>query len=516
MRTIHRLHRAQVTSSRAVLVSLGALCLVAKAAPPVPVPPAGLEPAGTRGLVDQPEARDIPPLTELAVVEVGGQGDVELSWHTPLIEFLDETEAAGIHYEFRCSDEPLTNENWDQRDSFPVLGEPPPVAWLGFTGVELKLTVMSTCTNTNPAYFVYWDQVTCRASLVISANGPLCIGQGIPNQPITFSAINSAGTTVSLVTVYTDNHGDAVWKSPDLLDAPPTSERFLLKARWPGASITLSNGMVLNAADPQVEQEYYWLYDQYNGISYPTCSDGGGEFAVDLDGLPWWVCVLGGSVGGSGPMESLMTVEMQQAKSLPPLDTLPPDTEVLTWFNLLLNDADPPYEPVHPLKPLRISVMHEALLQRFPDAAESSYAAYHWDEMAATWVPIEHEPGDPATLPRQLDRDSHDFTFGAPDGGYYVIVAENDWDHDGLGFTEEAERGTVPTEADSDFDGIPDGDECWFTRGDPLDPHKLAGADQWYPGQMAGQGGQWYYVAGRIVSDRRCSDVSANALVFIP
>ncbi len=512
-----RTHDVLTTGAVAgTLLLVGALSLQTRAAPPLPVPAAGVEPDGMREAAPSPVTRCIPTLTQLDVVDTGNQDDVLLSWQTPPATFLDTAEAESAHYEFRYSDEPLTNENWNQRDSFPVIGQPPPVAWVGFTDIELNLTVMSTCTDTYPAYFVYWDQATCRASLVISGNGPMCIGQGIRDQPIYFTAKNANGIVVASTTVWTDNSGTAVWNTGDLLDSPPFSERFSFRARWPGAQITLSHGMVFEASEPLTDEAYYWLYDQHNGVSYPVCTDGGGVLAVNVDGLPWWIRVPGGAVGGGDPMESLMTVEMEQSKALPPLDTLPPDTQVMTWFDLRLADANPPYDPVHPLKPLELSVMHEELLQRFPDAAESSYTAYHWEEDGATWVPIEHQPGDPATLPRRLERDAHTFAFGAPDGGYYVIVAEEDWDHDGLGPTEEAERGTVPTETDSDFDGINDGDECWFTRGDPLDPRKRTGADQWSLGQIPAAGGQWYYVAGRIVTNRRCSDVSENALVYLP
>ena len=62
-------------------------------------------------------------------------------------------------------------------------------------------------------------------------------------------------------------------------------------------------------------------------------------------------------------------------------------------------------------------------------------------------------------------------------------------------------------EADTDGDGVSDGDEAWHTHGNPTDSLKISGEDQYGLGE-AQQAQSWYWVAARIVAGGEESPLS--------
>ena len=437
-------------------------------------------------------AQQIPPLTDLTATSGAAPGEIEMDWNTPFFADPGAGEIGTAHFVFRASLTPIDNLSWGS--ALPLAGDIP-VAVAQLSQVTLDLWVN--------AYYhaqtglIYWDFAELRAWLSIQVNQPFyCLPScmGIRNETINFAAKYN-GNTVWTGSATTDQTGMAYILTSDLVVGTPYSRYMEFTAYWAGGAVAVGHGMILWQSQSLSDNFWMWMY---NGSAVPPppqfWSHGGGVYTGQLNDVAFTFTVPAGAVETDTPYALYLPSSVP-----PPVGMNPCVPGALIPFQLEVNG--PPL-----LQPVSIGVQYpEYKLLEFGGVGESSLRAYRYDDGTGQWVLLDQSP-------IKLCREEHKLTFEAQELGLFAIAGETDFDHDGLGDCEELERQSDPAAADTDSDGVSDGDEAWFTLGDPLDPRKATAPDQHGRGEelVPGQG---YFVAARILTDQHQSDVSNNVFV---
>jgi len=442
----------------------------------------------------------LPPLTELAAAPGQAPQSVELRWLTPLFEpgGFDGREVT-CQYEFRYGSGYLTAGNFSFN---PLLeGSLPDVIWDGALDVALDLNVMAGNNNTFPIYTVYWDQAYLRAWLYVSRDSPFIYGSagaGLPNETITFTITKDNDPNWRLTrSVQTDRYGYAEWQTDDICNAA-NGEWFTFTARWNQHAVNLRNGMVVQASQGAEDSEHMMLYDDTDVINPPhNMSSGGAELAWSLE--DYWILAWFAAHATEEDCEVAASVPLVVP---PPEGMLPGVPGAMLAFTIEKNTGPELARPIE----IRVTYPPSRLLA-YGGTAECAMEAYRYEEGDGRWLHLPERVG--------VNRADHSITFVTNRLGLFAIGGEHDFDLDGGGDLQELDWGTSPGMADSDGDGCSDGDELWWSGGHPLDPPKVHGSDQ----HAVGQGLSTlphYWIAGRIVSDRETSPISACAYLGPP
>jgi hypothetical protein len=432
-------------------------------------------------------AQTIPALTELNATTGPGPGDVKLAWHTPLFDDPDPAPGFDSQYEYRASDVYIDNTTWDS--AFPFGGGIPPVGCQLDVVFQLDLGVNAEVVP----QVIYWDKYYMHAYLSVwhfwTDLAVVPLHAWVPGQRIDFYVYDDHSNEVFSDHAWTGLYGHASVYTGDITD-DPNWRLFTFVAQWQGYSVWQSHGLVIAGQSAQDSEQRYVAERVSGAPPAGSWSNAGGVYSGWLDGVQYEFYVPANAI--AYPELPVMLYTPSQVP--PPVGMNPGVPGAMVAF--VLEKPDGPFLE----KPINISMEYppDRLLQ-YGGLGESSLEGYRYDSAVQRWVRLECSPIG-------LDRQYHRFTFGTDQLGLFAIAAETDADHDGLGDVEEPQRwGTSPGQADSDGDGLPDGDEAWFTFGDPRDPEKLSGEDQ--HGLGAGLNpGQGYYVAGRI----KCGDIQSD------
>lgn len=441
----------------------------------------------------------IPPLTELVAAPGGAPGSVELRWQTPLFE-PDSAGGARVEcsYDFRYGSAYITEQGFASCPALSV--DPSAVVWVGLLDVHLDLNVMAVSSNTWPAYTVSWDHALLRAWLYVGSNSPVlysAVGKGLRDEAIKFTITKDANPQWSISrTVYTDDYGYAEWQTDDICDNP-SGEWFTFKAKWDQHAVELRNGMVVQAAEGAEDSYRMLLYDDTDVVSVPNNMDeGGGELAWDEDS---WVTAF----FPAHAVEEDCEIAYSEPMSIPPPQGMLPGVPGAMVAFEISKSTGPEL-----LLPVQIQVQYPPeKLMEYGGVAECALEAYRYVEGRGVWVHIPQRCG--------INRADHAVTFETMTLGLFAIAGETDGDHDGGGDLQELAWGTSPELADTDDDGLLDGDELWWSGGDPSDPLTVHGSDQ----QGSGEGlvsQPQYWIAGRIVAGRAASPISTCAYIGPP
>jgi hypothetical protein len=440
----------------------------------------------------------IPPLTEL-VATPGEPQSVELRWLTPLFEPGGAARDRDCDYEFRYGSTYLTAQNFA---TSPLLnGSLPSAVWAGLLDIQLDFNVSVSNNGTFPIYTVYWDHAYLRAWLYAGHDSPFIyssVGAGLPNEKITFTIKKDNDPQWSQTnTVYTDRHGYAEWQTGDICNNV-NGEWFTFKAKWDQHAVNLRNGMVVQSTQSAEETQRMILYDDTDVVGAPNNMGSGGGTTTSWCQDSWiYTYIPANGVGED------CTIACEAPPSVPPpVGMLPGVPGAMLAFQI--NKSTGP----ELLLPAEVRVQYPASrLMEFGGVAECALEAYRYEEGRGAWVLIPERLG--------INRADHSITFATAMFGLFAIAGESDADMDGGGNLQELEWGTTPGVADTDQDGVSDGDELWWSGGNPNDPLKVHGADQ----QGLGEGlvsQPCYWIAGRIVSDRAVSPISTCAYIGPP
>jgi hypothetical protein len=433
-------------------------------------------------------AQQIPALTELSATTGSNPGAVNLAWHTPLFDDPDPAPGFNCQYEYRASDVSIDNSTWDQ--AFPFGGGIPGVGAQLDVVFKLDLGIIAD----QVGQVIYWDKYTMHAWLTVwhfwTDVALIPLRAPVPGAYIQFFVYDHNGIEVTSGWAFTDLHGHASWYTGDLTDFPDW-RLYTFVAQWSAGAVTQGHGMIVWGYAAQDSQQRYVAERISPAGPAGWWSDGGGVYHGWLDNVAYDFYVPADAVAADVP------VQLYTPSQVPPPVGMNPGVPG-TMVAFVLEKPDGPYLE----KPIAISMEYpESLLLQYGGLGESSLVGYRYDYNMLCWVPLELPPIG-------VNRQYHRFTFGTDQLGLFAIAAESDSDHDGLGDVEEGERwGTNPALIDTDNDGISDGDEAWFTLGDPLDPLKLQGNDQHGVG-LELEPGRGYYIAGRITGGGQQSDVS--------
>jgi hypothetical protein len=436
----------------------------------------------------------IPPINDLTGSAGPGSDEVTLTWGVPLFENPNPGETFDATYDFRYADVAIDESNWDETSSFdsdwnPVVA---PCA-----GIELDLYVMAS----SDGMTAEWDKAHMRAWLTVQFD---CFnfyfpgGQGLRGETIHFWVYDPDDNLVYSTTAETNEHGMAEVTTGDLYDAedptkPCSEDTFTFTAYWYGHSIGLSNGAVVISTGDREDTKYVYMCDWVSTIPPPDhWSAHGGIYQGSLQGATFQFTV---------PFEAVteeVEVILFSPTSVPPISGIAPAVPGhMFTFQLEKNIGGNLLN-----KPIVITVNYQpSLLDQYDGLAESSLKGYRYDEIMSKWRLLDD-------LPIKLNREHHSISFETNQLGLFSISAETDIDGDDLGDYEELENYyTDLTLADTDGDGISDGDEAWFTYSDPKDPMKTEADDQHGIGDDLEQD-QGYYIAGRIISGDLQSPIS--------
>lgn len=446
-------------------------------------------------------AQEIPALTDLSGSAGPGPDEVTLFWSTPMFELpLERGASAGREieygdYDFRYSDTEITVTNWDSAVHIP--GEMPPIG-VGSV-VELELDVMYYWWG---GVIIYYDQLHLRAFLTARLThkffAPLY--KSFRNQPIKFTVRRlSDGVIMDQATAYTSYLTGVAEYVPtiDLTNMAYPGEMMEVTASWAGGSIETMFGVVtVGPARDDVKQRM--VHEGTNAVpaaGYWGMS--GGVHSRTLDDTHFQFVVPAGAVD-----EEEVEVWLYTPGYVPPPVGMEAGVPgAMTAFQL--EKADGPLLNI----PVLISMQYpDYLLAEFGGLGETSLRPYRYDDLAEQWELLELSPV-------VLDREEHTISFRTDRLGLFAIAAETDADGDTLGDVQELECGTDPEEADTDGDGEADGDEFWLYGGDPTDPWKVDGDDQYAFGQGLDLS-QGQYIAARLVVDGEESDLSN--CIYIP
>jgi hypothetical protein len=442
----------------------------------------------------------IPPLTELVATPGAAPQSVDLRWQTPLFE-PDSVAGREVdcEYDFRYGSTYLTARNF--ASSPPIAGSLPNVAWAGFLDIELDFNASVANNGTFPIYTVYWDQPYLRAWLSVGHESSFLystIGAGLPNEAITFTIKKDSNPQWSMTnTVYTDRYGYAEWQPGDIC-SNASGEWFTFKAKWDQHAVYLSNGMVIQSTDVAEETQRMILYDATNVVGPPSNMGTGGGTTTSWD----QDCLIYAYLPANAVGEDC-TIAFEEPPSVPPPEGMLPGVPGAMLAFEVTKSTGPEL-----LLPAQIEVQYPASrLMEFGGVAECALEAYRYEEGRGAWVLIPERLG--------INRADHSITFATTTLGLFAIAGETDGDLDGGGDLQELEWGTAPGVADTDEDGLSDGDELWWSGGDPSDPLTVHGADQQGVGEgLASQ--PRYWIAGRIVSSRGESPISTCAYIGPP
>ncbi len=441
----------------------------------------------------------IPPLTELIATEGTAPGSVDLRWQTPLFE-PDSVGGSRVEcaYDFRYSGSCLTEQNFAA--GLPVMGGIPDVAWVGLLDVHVDLNVSAENDAGHPVYTVTWDRPYLRAWLYVGAEVPWrqgAVGKGLKDEAIKFTITKDSNPQWSIgTTVYTDRYGYAEWKPGDICDNT-AGEWFTFKAKWDQHAVELRNGAVVQAAEGAEDTYRMILYDDTDVVVPPNNMDeGGGELAWDQSS---WITAFFPANSTDEDTE----IACSEPLSLPPPDGMPPGVPgAMVAFEITKSNGPQLMQPVE----IRVQYPPEKLLE-YGGVAECALEAYRYEAGRGVWVQIPERRG--------INRVDHAITFATSMLGLFAIAGETDGDLDGGGDLQELEWGTSPALADTDDDGLLDGDELWWSGGDPSDPLKVHGSDQ----QGLGEGLESLpccWIAGRVSGGRAVSPVSTCAYIGPP
>ncbi|MCG3128659.1 MAG: hypothetical protein CHACPFDD_03548 [Phycisphaerae bacterium] len=451
--------------------------------------------AALLGLLVGPAALgdDIPPIDTLSASGLPC-GGAEMSWQTPFFEVGQGSQPSAT-YAFRYASIPITEGNWAGATVFS--GDVPPVGVAFGATITLDLWVMAYSDGTT----IYWDRAYLRGWLTVQLETQrlLPVGYGLRNEPIQFSIYRKSDNQyMEGGTSYTNSYGMAEYTSGDLTDLVEC-EMFTFKAYWAGHSIGLSQGSIMVSTGDREDSRDMYLCEGTQPVLTNMWNHWGGMYAGTLPSTQGAV-----QFQFTVPTEALATdttVMLQPAASVPGNTGMNPGVPGASFAFQL--------EPlVYPLqRPIAISMLYPPGLMSSPyGVGESSLRGYWYNPALMRWELLDIGP-------RKLSREAHVITFQTDRFGLFAIAAESDPDHDGLGLIEEAELGTHPSVDDTDGDTVSDGDELWFTRGDPLDALKMSEADQHGTGQ--GLPGGSIYIACKIIEPTRESPVSNSVNIEI-
>jgi hypothetical protein len=441
-------------------------------------------------------AASVPPISDLTATQGPAPGQVNLFWHVPLFDNPDTSQSYDYSCEFRTSSSTINASNWSFAS--PVQGSFDPS--IGYQIVGPTITLEIAVTGYDDGVNYHWDEADLRAWLSVQySNSLFC--SGISGEHIDFNVFPSANNPNPVYSGWanTDNVGMAEVVTWDLYNGPPTDSpnKFHFVAYWKGHSISLYQGRVVVGSGNLTDSYDMYLSDMTTLPPVPgTWSSGGGR-----DGFGWAGFGFEFDYPASAvPVETYVTISTPY--SVPGVLGMKPGVNsIMTAVQL---DASGLQEFD---KPILITVTYppESLHDSNGCMGESSLRAYHYDTNEYKWKIIDSSPA-------KIDRVNHTIGFKTSQTGMFAVAAERDDDCDGLGNYEEYHYGTSPKLADSDGDGISDGNEIWFTHGNPLDSQKLYGYQQ--HGLVTGLNtGQGYYIAARIIGPGGQSVVSDNVYV---
>ncbi len=441
----------------------------------------------------------IPPLTDLFATPGEAPQSIELRWQTPLFEPGGAIRELDCEYDFRYGAAYLTAQNFE---SSPALNASlPDVVWAGLLDVGLDFSVQAANNNTFPIYTVYWDQAYLRAWLYVGRDSPFIygsVGAGLPNEAIKFTITKDSNPSWSMTnTVYTDRNGYAEWQTGDICDNA-AGEWFTFKAKWDQHAVNLRNGMVVQSTQSAEETVRMILYDDTDVILPPnTTGPGGGELASTIQDYQIFAYFPAHAT------EEDCTIAFAEPLAIPPPAGMLPGVPGAMLAFEIAKSTGPQL-----LRPVEVRVQYPASrLMQYGGVAECALEAYRYEEGRGAWVLIPERIG--------INRADHSVTFTTTMLGLFAIAGESDADLDGGGDLQELGWGTAPGLADTDEDGLNDGVELWWSGGNPNDSTIVHGADQ--HGVGVGLAPQpHYWIAGRIVSDRAVSPISACAYVGPP
>jgi hypothetical protein len=434
---------------------------------------------------------EIPPIGDFSGTMGANPQELGLFWSTPLFE-LPEGEC---YYDFRYLDSPLTEDNWDTAPE--LVANIPPVAADPQVAVELHFNVAPAKL---PGDLVsYTDRAHLTAYLTRTV-GPLW-----PGGPYHESCL-LAGREIkfyykrrnasSFQYLGSDHTPVAEYVTGDLtnVSAADGGEWFTFRATWLGDIYTLQGGLV-SLPEQSVEMDL-WMCEGYLASPNGHWLGWGGVYDVELNDVALQFIVPGGAVEGE------VEVQVYAPEYVPPpvgMNAAVPGA--MTAFQV--EKADGPFLQA----PITVVMQYrEYMLEEYGGLGESSLRPYRYDEDLEQWELLDQTS-------RALDRDQHNISFITDRLGLFAVAAETDADGDGLGDVEELEFETEPGIADSDDDGASDGDELWFFQGDPRDPLKVFGEDQYCWGTSPEELTD-YWVAARIVSETEQSPISNSVHIY--
>jgi hypothetical protein len=444
------------------------------------------------------EITQLPPPRALGGAPGGSSGEVELAWQTPQFNYPSDT-ATEPAYDFRMSSSFITPATWDLAS--PIAGDLPPVGVNGGYGVNLHVDAQCEMEGN----YIKLDTVYMRAWLTVQVHIGNLIPYGYPirNETIVFSVYDQNDNLVATGSGVTDYTGMADFDAGDVNDSHDCSQpnwpMYSFEAYWAGHTIGLSNGLIITSGDKTDTEDMMTCDGDTYVPPAGTWSQFGGLYTHMLGDVAVEIYVPAYATFGVDP-----AVQVYEPTITPPPTGLPPTVPGPIVVFTVEKLGDPFLE-----KPAVFTVDYPAYrLDEFGGVGESSLRAYRFDEQTLTWMPVESGPV-------VIDRDNHVMRFASSVLGTFGLAAEIDVDHDGLGEEEELLAGLLPGIADSDGDGLLDGDEVWFTLSDPLDWRKIGPADQL--GLATGlPPGTGVFISGRIICDEYESPLSNCVYLEVP
>jgi hypothetical protein len=436
----------------------------------------------------------IPTITGLSGTAGPAPGQVVLTWHVPLFDNPDPGQSFDYSCEFRTSSTAINNSNWEYAS--PVQGDFTSIVSRSAT-YSLTVSAMAYDDGTTS----HQDMADVRAWLSVQyADGE--VFHPLSGETIDFTVQYPIGTSIRFASAVTDVVGMAQYVTQDLWDSPPTCSptAFRFIASWTGHPPIEIGGQIQIGKNPGVLTSFDDMilcegtFPPTHG-TWTSCGTVDYRSMLDGTGLTFTVPALSVST------DNVVTVSTPG--SIPgPTGMKPGVTGAMVAFQVDSNVSQTLNRPI------TIAVTYPPeKLNESGCLGESSLRPYIYS-VNYRWQLLDQTPVT-------LNRSTHCLSFQTSQLGLFALAAEADDDCDGIGNYEEYHYGTSPQLADTDGDGISDGQEIWFTYGDPLDAKKLYGNDQ--HGLVTNlTPGQSYYIAARIVGPAGQSYVSDNVYIANP